>query len=40
MTRVRSLRAEKAREQKLLSDELNEVLDDSGGAEDEEEKKQ
>ncbi len=39
MTRVRSLRAEKAREQKLLNDELNEVLDDSGG-EEEEEKKQ
>src|SRR5205085_624781 len=34
MTRVRSLRAEKAREQKLLSDELNEVLDDSGDTED------
>lgn len=38
MTRVRSLRAEKAREQKLLNDELNEVLDDSGDAEDEEKK--
>jgi tetratricopeptide (TPR) repeat protein len=38
MTRVRSLRAEKAREQKLLNDELNEVLDDSGEAEEEEKK--
>jgi len=38
MTRVRSLRAEKAREQKLLNDELNEVLDDSGDPEDEEKK--
>ncbi len=41
MTRVRSLKAEKSREQKLLNEELNEVLDDSGDAEqpDQEEKK-
>ena len=38
MTRVRSLRGERAREKKLLEDELNEVLDDSGDAEDEEKK--
>ncbi|MFO0592271.1 MAG: tetratricopeptide repeat protein [Polyangiaceae bacterium] len=38
LTRVRSLRVEKSREQKLLNDELNEVLDDSGDAEDEEKK--
>ena len=38
LTRVRSLRVEKSREQKLLNDELNEVLDDSGDADDEEKK--
>jgi tetratricopeptide (TPR) repeat protein len=35
MTRVRSLQVERAREDRLLKEELNEVLDDSGDAEDE-----
>lgn len=39
MTRVRSLKAEKSREQRLLNEELNEVLDDSGEAEQPEEEK-
>ena len=41
MTRVRSLKSEKSREQKLLNEELNEVLDDSGDSEqpEQEEKK-
>ena len=34
-TRVRSLQVERAREDRLLKDELNEVLDDSGEAEEE-----
>lgn len=43
MTRVRSLKAEKSRETRLLNEELNEVLDDSGESEQpepDEEKKQ
>lgn len=35
MTRVRNLRVERAREERLLNEELKEVLDDSGDAEDE-----
>ncbi|MDI3283109.1 tetratricopeptide repeat protein [Polyangium sp. 15x6] len=35
MTRVRSLRVERAREEKLLREELDEVLDDSGAPETE-----
>lgn len=35
MTRVRSLQVERAREDRLLKEELNEVLDDSGDPEDE-----
>lgn len=35
MTRVRNLQVERAREDRLLKEELNEVLDDSGDAEDE-----
>ncbi|MBK8258580.1 MAG: tetratricopeptide repeat protein [Polyangiaceae bacterium] len=38
MTRVRSLKSERSREKKLLDEELNEVLDDSGDSEDEEKK--
>lgn len=34
MTRVRSLQVERAREDRLLKEELNEVLDDSGDPED------
>jgi tetratricopeptide (TPR) repeat protein len=36
MTRVRALQVERAREDRLLKEELDEVLDDSGGDEDEE----
>jgi tetratricopeptide (TPR) repeat protein len=35
MTRVRNLQIERAREDRLLKEELNEVLDDSGDAEEE-----
>jgi tetratricopeptide (TPR) repeat protein len=35
MTRVRNLQVERAREDRLLKEELNEVLDDSGDAEEE-----
>jgi hypothetical protein len=35
MTRVRSLQVERAREDRVLKEELNEVLDDSGEPEDE-----
>ncbi|MGK3986645.1 tetratricopeptide repeat protein [Sorangium sp. So ce136] len=35
MTRVRSLQVERAREDRVLKEELNEVLDDSGDPEDE-----
>ena len=35
MTRVRNLQVERARADRLLKEELNEVLDDSGDAEDE-----
>lgn len=35
MTRVRNLQVERSREDRLLKEELNEVLDDSGDAEDE-----
>jgi tetratricopeptide (TPR) repeat protein len=35
MTRVRNLRVERSREERLLNEELKEVLDDSGDAEDE-----
>jgi tetratricopeptide (TPR) repeat protein len=38
MTRVRNLQVERSREDRLLKEELNEVLDDSGDAEDEKEK--
>ncbi|MEZ4296569.1 MAG: hypothetical protein R3B70_16470 [Polyangiaceae bacterium] len=38
MTRVRSLKSERSREKRLLDEELNEVLDDSGDAEEEEKK--
>ena len=33
-TRVRNLQVERAREDRLLKEELNEVLDDSGDAEE------
>jgi hypothetical protein len=35
MTRVRNLQVERSREDRLLKEELNEVLDDSGDGEDE-----
>ena len=35
MTRVRNLQVERAREDRLLKEELNEVLDDSGSEEEE-----
>jgi hypothetical protein len=34
MTRVRNLQVERAREDRLLKEELNEVLDDSGDDEE------
>ena len=39
VTRVRSLQVERSREERLLREELNEVLDDSGDAEEEREEK-
>jgi hypothetical protein len=38
ITRVRNLTVERAREDRLLKEELNEVLDDSGDSEEEEKK--
>ena len=35
MTRVRNLQVERAREERLLNEELNEVLDDSGDTDEE-----
>ena len=35
VTRVRNLQVERSREDRLLKEELNEVLDDSGEAEEE-----
>lgn len=40
VTRVRSLQVERAREERLLREELNEVLDDSGDVDDEKEEKE
>jgi tetratricopeptide (TPR) repeat protein len=40
MTRVRALQVERSREDRLLKEELNEVLDDSGDSEDEKDEKE